>query len=385
MYISKFGFKIVILFLVFCLMGRFLFPYGDEPDIIVRGPELIESKEFWNLYSYFPKYVNNIDYYSFLFEKQAFTDLWHTVNNSFFKNFDVNFLRYCVTIIIFLPLLWALIFRKRFMTLMSLLNFKLNENEWNLRLDSLCLSILYSGIIYYSGLFSIEQFTLVLSLYIYLFWGNYIFVAIFFGFIAAIDLGNSMVLLTFILIALFFNYLGVKKRKIKLVYLAIVGFIAVALILGTSFLAYTQQISFLSERSRNMALLEEYGGYRDKYPIVLRPFITLMTSIFLSPSGIKVVLVYLIFVVGIGKYILEIIKVKQTDKIYKNNILQLSAITTILFFVFLFPNYANAKYYIFMMPFFMSSVLQYFKRENVAIFLTLCNVVLFLHLFLYNL
>ncbi|WP_129534676.1 hypothetical protein [Chryseobacterium sp. 3008163] len=96
MYISKFGFKLVVLFIVFCLLGRFLFPYGDEPDIMVRGPELIEETGFWNLYKYFPEYVNNIDY-SFYYEKQNFSDLWNNINNSFSKTLEINF---CVFLLI---------------------------------------------------------------------------------------------------------------------------------------------------------------------------------------------------------------------------------------------------------------------------------------------
>ncbi len=387
MYISKFGLKIVILFIIFCLIGRFLFPYGDEPDIYARGDELINEAGFWNLYSYFPEYFNKVDYYYFFinFQKQSFTSLWHHIDNTFAKNFDINMLRYFITMFLFLPLFWIIIFRKRFIKLMTFLKFKQESADWNLKLDSLCLSLLYSGLIYYSGLFSIEQFTLILSLYIFLFWGNYLFISIFFAMIAFIDLGNSMVLLSFMLIAFYFHYIAVVKKKVKLVYISILCILALALILGTSFLTYIEFIPFLAQKSKNMILLEEFEGYRDKYPIILRPFITWMTSIFLTPSGIKVVLVYILFLIGIGNYVWKIIKVKSNDKIFKNNILLLSALTTILFFVFLFPNYANAKYYIFMVPFFMLSILQYFNREKVMLFLTMCNIILFLHLFLYNL
>lgn len=384
MYISKFGFKLVVLFIVFCLLGRFLFPYGDEPDIMVRGPELIEETGFWNLYKYFPEYVNNIDY-SFYYEKQNFSDLWNNINNSFSKTLEINFLRFFINIIILSPMLWALVFRDRFIKVMSLLKFKLTNQEWNLRLDSLSLSLIYSGIIYYSGLFSIEQFTLVLSLYIFLFWGNYIFVSIIFIFIASVDLGNSMILLIFIFIALYFSFLGRKKKSLKLIYLSMAGMLGLALILGIASLSYIQYIPFLAKKSQGMLALEEYGGYRDKYPILLRPFITLMTSIFMTPTGIKVVLVYLMFLVGIFKFIIKLINVNQGERIFKENILLLSSVTTLLFFVFLFPNYANAKYYIFMVPFFISSILQYFSRNKIMLFFVTCNIVLFLHLFLYGL
>ncbi|AYM99961.1 hypothetical protein [Chryseobacterium sp. 3008163] len=233
-------------------------------------------------------------------------------------------------------MLWALVFRDRFIKVMSLLKFKLTNQEWNLRLDSLSLSLIYSGIIYYSGLFSIEQFTLVLSLYIFLFWGNYIFVSIIFIFIASVDLGNSMILLIFIFIALYFSFLGRKKKSLKLIYLSMAGMLGLALILGIASLSYIQYIPFLAKKSQGMLALEEYGGYRDKYPILLRPFITLMTSIFMTPTGIKVVLVYLMFLVGIFKFIIKLINVNQGERIFKENILLLSSVTTLLFLFFYF-------------------------------------------------
>ena len=61
----------------------------------------------------------------------------------------------------------------------------------------------------------------------------------------------------------------------------------------------------------------------------------------------------------------------------------LSSITCILIFVFIFPTYANAKYYLFVLPFLLLPSLKIFKIKNILLVFVIMNILIILNIMLY--
>ena len=132
-------------------------------------------------------------------------------------------------------------------------------------------------------------------------------------------------------------------------------------------------------------------GVVEKYPLILRPIITYMSFIFLTPAKIKIIPLYIIFFIFLFKYFINNIKkVLLINKItfknknyFKKLLIFISSIYFILCIVFLLPSYAFSKYYIFMTPFFLYAIIDFYREENMRKFFLLSNLLVFFNLLLY--
>ena len=145
------------------------------------------------------------------------------------------------------------------------------------------------------------------------------------------------------------------------------------------------QLDFLPDKflSKVEAISNSFNNSEllTKYPVFLRPVITFMTFVFMTPAGIKVPLMYILF--GLFTLILSLKVFKsRNDNI---DIFWFTPMSIILFFTFIFPTYANAKYYIFMMPFFVYAALGYYSRKSILILFCFSSVFVFLSLIMYRL
>ena len=61
----------------------------------------------------------------------------------------------------------------------------------------------------------------------------------------------------------------------------------------------------------------------------------------------------------------------------------LVAVSTILSFVFIFPTYGNAKYYVFMLPFIFSLSLNVYSKNTIIKFVLFLNFILMSFLIMY--
>ena len=291
--VSSFGLVSSLFFIIFSFLGRVLFPFGDEPDFTVRAPRVIFGEHpWWSPYSIFHDLLANLEVVSTCSIEASATSMWMSIGTNCTENIEQIIVRFILTILVAFPLLYAITMRKSFVTMMYFLNFKLSAKEWNYRLDALSLSILIPSMIYYFGIFAEEQFTLVLSLFIFLFWGSWILTTFIFSLVMYIDLGNSIVLLTFILFGLFFTFIS-KKINIKVSITLMLSIVFIAFILGFSFLTYLENISLLASKAE--AMYNKGLGFENKYPVILRPVVTYMTGVFMTPSGVKMIFLYLVY------------------------------------------------------------------------------------------
>ena len=381
--ISKFGILSSLLFIIFSFLGRFLYPFGDEPDFIIRAPRVLNGEHpLWSPYYIFHDFLQNITTVSTCKIESSRTSLWAVIDSfTCTESLEQILIRFFLTILIVSPLLYAITFRKSFIKLMKIFFLKRSNIEWNNKLDALSLTLIFPSITYYLGVFAEEQFTLLLSLMIFLFWDSVIIVLGLLSMIMYIDLGNSIVVLTFIIFAVFFQFLQ-KKISLKFSIFTMIGTVLIALILGYTLLTYLVHISFIANKAE--AMYNKALGFDNKYPILLRPIITFISGIFMTPSGIKIIPIYILY--GF-MFLVSLKKIYSRHNVLEKNniILFYVSFTTILFFVFLFPDYSFAKYYVFMIPFIFSPLLSIYTKKNILITISLTQLIVFIQLLLFRL
>jgi|GEM_PF-1423493 len=392
--LSKLGVLCVLSFIILSFVARILFPFGDEPDFAVRAEKVINgSHPFWSPYSIFSSLVDLLDYDSkCLIISTPISFYVYISPDSCIQPLEQISLRWFLMIIIALPLLLGVVLRgpRAFLRY-----FGGNSSAPNIddRKNALAVSLVFPGVIYYLGVLAEEQFVLVLSLLMFLFWQYKLAVFILVALIMTIDLGNSIVIGGFVVMAVFYGFLhNILSLKI-IIYLLVIQ-VVVAYLIGPSILGVTSYVAFLAEKSDAMAVAIEGGGHIEKYPVLLRPVITFMTFIFFTPAYVKVPLLYILVSVIV---IYTFIRIKKKSYKLKKNpvrsnvglegdlLLFSVSVALILTFVFMFPTYGNAKYYVFMTPFLMALFLQVYRAIDMLYFMCFCNFIVFLYLLIYRL
>ena len=395
---SRFGVITVLLFILFSLMYRILLPFGDEPDFRVRTFYLITNEHNWfSPYYWVAPILKKLSTSLNCVISADPLSLWAKIYSPrCSESLTQILLRFSTTMFVVSPLLLVSIFRRRFYLIINTIGIKFTFLDLSKRLDILGLSLMLPGMLYYLGLLTHEQFTLVLSLFIFIFWGKIIIVTGLLMLISISDLGNAVVVFAFICLAYSFLWI-IRRFGLKVGILAMITLVIASLIVGYTALQFFEKISFLAEKTRQMENQGALGGYRDKYPLLLRPIITFLTATFMTPSGIKVVLVNAMLGIGFIYSCVRIYKEYFVKKflwqynfeinflIFQNEIiLAMSALTTIVCFVYLFPEYGNAKYYMFLVPFIITPIIQIISKLKFLRFLVSCSSLVVITLFMYH-
>jgi hypothetical protein len=382
--VSYFGLISVVSFIILAFIGRIVFPFGDEPDWIVRAPQvLFDEHPIWSPYSLFSSWFNLLDIDASRCQVNAGAlSLWAYIPQACSESFSQVVVRWFTMVFVLLPLILILIFRWGFIQAMNLLNVKLSSLEWNLRIDTLGISLVFPGMLFYLGVLAEEQLFLVGALYIFLFWGFWKVIFVLLIFLLAIDFGNSIVAIFYVLSMLFF----IKLRNVSrnLFFLGISLFVFFALFVDYRILEFFIQLDFLPEdfNAKSESMFNAFDGSEllTKYPILLRPVVTFISFIFMTPSGVKVPLLYIVYFLLFSFISMRTLRIECA----KLDLYWFVPLAVIVFFVFLFPTYANAKYYIFMMPFFIYVALRLYDRAKVLLISSSSSLFVFLSLLMYR-
>ena len=367
----KFKYIFFIMFILLFSIYKILLPFGDEPDFFVRSMRyLYNNDNFISPYIFIDSLVDKLNIKSSCeFNSSSFTFL----SGLNFKNCSQGFeqILYRVLIQIYLSIpIFIIIIR-------SLV--RRNDECFNKKVDSFLLSILTPSYLYYFGVLGVESFMLLVSSLLLFFKdkNKWIMFLICF-YVMAIDIGDSFVLLFFVLSYFSIEY-SLKHKGLFFTKSIMLIILLLAFIFGTDLLSIFTHIGVVDDKLFSINSAYATGSSQNKYPVLLRPIITYMTLVFATAWSVKSVVAY-IFVGGLLIY--SSIKAR---KIYLD-IDFYSALYTpifvILFFVFMFPTYANAKYYVFMMPFFMFSLLYIHSRNNIVFCIILTNVIVIFSLFM---
>ncbi|NRP37548.1 hypothetical protein XMA121_000133 [Marinobacterium sp. xm-a-121] len=377
--VSRSGISVVVFFLLFVFLFRALVPVGDEPDWNVRTNELLDEKyPLWFPYNWTFAVSGFFDTDSRGCEINASPmSFWGSISESCFDGFEQVAKRSLITIFVVSPFLLLLIFRGFFAPLLLSMNKAMSRYEYQLRLNSLGNCLVFPGVIYYLGLLSVEQFFLAASFAVFLLWGNFLIVGFLLWMLFAIDFGNAMVVTVFVLLVLGLQF-SIRRIGLSLTFFVATGILSVVYFVGfrlltvffddpNAVLAGTVVAGKAEAIYEAMAL----GGYREKYPAILRPIISFMSGVFMTPTGLKSIFAYIVAVIGL--YALFLRTLKRLGGIDEECRAKLGSFLTaplllILFFTFLIPTYANAKYYIFALPFLMYVAVSVFGSRSVFMF-----------------
>ncbi len=357
---SRFGLRITLAFCMLALAFRWTLPFGDEPDFTVRAVELVEV-EFpaWTPYYWLSGELQHLNVFSSCAIMASPTELLAQIDGaSCGEGMGQVLGRTVLMVLLASPVLLVVAWRGVGLAALRA-TVKGQSYELNQRLDALGLSLLVPGMIFYFGLLSHEQLTLLISLFVFFFWGNWFIVAGLLALIGSLDLGNAVIVAAFLVVHAIITW-AVAKLGLKWATVLVGGLLASAYVSGAEGLTYIRYLSLLESKADAILQKSLDADFFDKYPLILRPVITFMTGIFMTPSGVKIFPLYVVYGVGLLVMLNRLRKIHGAGPLLSS---MLSVSTTIMFFSFLLPDYANAKYYIFLAPFILYAALTVFSRE----------------------
>lgn len=354
-------------------------------------------------------------------------------------------IRLTILFVLLMPLFFLIIFKNFTYKIFSLakINKNLTFEHIDERINVIGLTLLFPSIIYSIGVLSNEQLVLIVSLFIFLFYNSLLLIPILI-YLIFLDLGNAIVILSFVffsylnlIIFKFFNLKVTIIINILVVFASIIFGYYVYNILYSLFNIffdlnikpfdfdsnYSQfnsnvyeldpgsKISIISDQYKenidlgkfehfpifneliskiiNMEFELKTSGEADKYPLFFRPIITYLSFIYYPPSGLKTPFVF-IFFTPIFLYSIYLLIKKQVIFNKNNSNIEnqisinfLSSITCILIFVFIFPTYANAKYYLFVLPFLLLPILKIYKIKHILLVFVIMNILIISNILLY--
>lgn len=392
---SRYGLYCTLAFIFWTVLMRFVLPFGDEPDFTVRAVELVEEDghPLWVPYYWMGGLLNELQVESACEPDASPISIWgHIDSGACTEPLEQIIIRVAVVLLCSAPLLWVIVYRRTLHRLLRVVGLRVEASELNERLDALGTTLLIPGMVYYLGLLSHEQFTLVVSLLISVVWGSWSLVLGLAAFTMSLDLGNGVIVFSFlalyVVIAVIWRLSGFKGVGIFLF-----GLATLAIVGGYELLNYVQLVPFLANKAEAIFVKSLTAGFLDKYPTALRPAITYITGIFMTPSGIKAVPVQLMFAAAITVGLWRLFsRLQRTTTVPSEADVSLTprpsqiaratqllptiaALTTVLSFSLLLPDYANAKYYMFLAPFFARPLLMVYGRQSRLLFMNGCFIV----------
>lgn len=399
----------LLLFIIF--LSRYFYPYGYEPDFWIRAPNyVLNTKETWNPIDFgFDDNIRNI--LSFIFQKlsvvsncnsslESFKDhligkqnvntpmgIWQIIDHyTCTQNFNQILLRLSLYAILFSPFWFFLIF---------LSYFKKHETKVFDNTLSICISLFFPSMIFYTGVLSKEQIVLLFSLFLILF--RHSPISIFFLIIIIlIDFGNGFFVSIFyfgnILLKLLFIYTNI------LIYISILIFSCLLAYLISTDILYFINLYFENYLPAFLnifidGILDHHyvDGFSDKYPLFFRPIITFMSFNYFTPGNIKVIPLYLLSFVYliILFYNCIFVKLSKSNSINRKKLIMkilevVNIFAIILITVFILPAYCNAKYYIFLLPILFSLALEIYSYHKIIIFNIFANLIVLINLAMYR-
>ena len=363
---------------------------GDEPDFAVRSSQILEIlKYIFKDFQYVDQStwapIDNCDTNSI----KNFSYLLYSIDNFDCKITIFQVLKkFLLKIFIVSPILITL-----FVSIQKYENSNLKKNS-----EVIFISLFSTGIIYFTSLLSHEILTLTISLLMIFFWNRIYINILIIGLISLIDIGNSIVILSFFIIYLYIKFL--KKFFTSYIFFGIISLFIIKFLLLNYFFEflYLLQNFELYEKIpsigknylRHIDLHHFYNAENfDKYPIYFRPIITLLTSIYFTPKYVTSILLVLLyffaFLIIIYKFASFKFIINFEDKIQTEFLIYtIAAFFTIMIFTTTIPAYSNAKYYMFMLPFIIKFLSFHINIKKIYNFYILNLLILIFSLSLYR-
>jgi hypothetical protein len=391
----------LLLFLIILFFSFFFFPKSDEPDWLLKSKKVLNNADHYspllnrniNIYNILPpslKNVYNLNNINCVIEKKPYS-FYNKINIQCINSYSEIFKRFLIALFSSLPILFFFIFYKKIYYFINSIN-KLSLSIYKRDKEIIGLSILFPSVIYYLGILSNEAFVLSLSLLLFVFRFDNLILSLLIFSILLIDVGSAIICASyFILIKLFLFFFNNKKIYNIIFFLLI--FLIIVFFFRKYFITFLDFIPILSSWSKEINIYMELSQLDKKYPIILRPIITYFGLIFMLPSMTKVIILYCIFTFFLLLYFNKSFKFfygkrlvcNKIDKSSENFILFFLSLFFILCLIFLYPVLAFAKYFIFLIPFFLNSIIDFYKISKICLLLIISNLIIFTHLLIFRL
>lgn len=395
--ISKFSLIAYGFFITSFFLMRILIPFGDEPDFEVRLKRLqfseqISAFDIHRYVNFFPKISQDE---TCIYESGS-SSIWAKISSECLE-LNLNVVPYKLFHVLFLtcPIFLLAIFREQAYRLFF---DSLGESflDWGRKLDASILGILIPSSVYAFSFISQEVFSYSLLFLLLIICRSYLLTSFLLFWILNLDFGAFLVLGMFLSCRMLLMALS-KKIGIKLTILFAGVLVFWVFVIGGLFLEFLVQLNLQSKFSEIYDAIVSKEAY-DKYPLFFRPIMAIMSLVFMSASGIKSIVLYIIFVLFLSYFMPRVIYCHTL----KNNISLssgcckllceetepavigfFSVIVTIFCIIFIAPTHVNAKYYIFMMPFVIHPFLYFFSRYSILHIVIFASVILYLNIGFY--
>lgn len=390
------------IFLVLILLGRFLFPLGDEPDYGIKLAAILNydgRDGFFRNMMYFFYSETAIDHNCVVLSDKF--SLYSSIPISCIDSMYSIVLRSIITAFFAFICYLPIVFRKHtYMILRKFLGYKVGARDYDFRCDLVSIAFLIPSSIYYSGIAGLEQIVFFLSLWFILFLGSFLLMLLLILVVFSLDQGNAYV----------WAYCALAVPCLRYIYLRFGGLFWIwfsALILLVCYLLSLQLVGILCQFFYKAAIVYEhystvYSDVYTAYPIFLRPIITFMSFVFMTPSFVKVPFLYVVFFFFIFIFPFKLYRfaILRNGKLgsrayYLYSRLSeheirfiivsfVSLLVVVVGIVFMLPGHANYKYFTFLSPFFMILFFYFFKGYwRVLAFMCLINSIFFFNILAY--
>ncbi|MBT5398944.1 hypothetical protein HOL24_00220 [bacterium] len=378
---SKFGGFLAAVFLLFIIMGKIFFPFGDEPDFDRRVDRLYNDSAL--------SFFLNDEAESELLnlkctQSSSRPDISFSIStNCIDQNLSTFVDRIFYTLLVVSPLVLLMFFRRFFYYALKS-NKHITYCDWNRRLDAISLTLIFPSAIYFLGLFSREVVTTAISLLLLLFWGRRLIVTAILLVIYYIDSGNAVPVIFFTITLLLYDLFSKKTYRPYLI--ALISFLIISFSYFFSDYLIFYIVQNFNFNKMNMLYNSIFlDGHHDKYPILLRSVITYISLVFMTAEGVKslplliITTLFLLYLVAIGifkktKFIL------RSDKSYVLPVF--AGITTIFFITITFPTHSYGKYYLFLLPFVAYALLFFYNKAYLAMIFIGFTILMFVAIIL---
>ncbi|QQZ29923.1 hypothetical protein HMY34_14785 [Thiothrix subterranea] len=365
---SKYGLYSFTAFIIFSLFGRILFVPGDEPDFEVKSMQMLDFYKEYNL-DFFLIHLTDTSC-SYQHDPKS---IFFTITDCYDNTHNV-LKRTLWLLIISFPLFFFLLKKEK----------TLSNLDYIARKKTLIAIMPFPSIIYFSGLYSNEQTTLLLSLFIFLFWDKFLIKLLLLTLITVIDVGNGIVVLFFITNVYFLNTINHKaSKKITRIILTLL----VSILLTYLFPLLIDFSTLFTNKVYSILSVIDSGGYNSELSPIIRPIITFTSIIFMTSAYIKAPISYAFLLIALLYSIsLKAVLIKKESSLISlsPSVSIYSSILTILLITLSIPTYSYGKYYAFLIPFIFYYFQQKHDQSRILLFSIFLSITVFLHLAFYR-
>ncbi|MDO6639189.1 hypothetical protein Q4557_04315 [Shewanella sp. 5_MG-2023] len=354
-------------------------PFGSEPDFLHRINKIVSGERSLSAEFLFYFY-GGFDWNPTCAYTYSMSSITGNVDGFMCgETLEQKFIRWLLQVSYFIPF-FIIVFKMYLLKNLGILK----NNELEFRFVALFSSLTFPSLIYFTGVAAEEQITLFLSLFISVFIRNLFVTLLLLFLIFFVEIGTAMVVSLFLLNYFFYHFI-LKKASIKFIEILSLFLIVICFIFKMQLLTILFYLPIIGNKVMviyNAYTLTSYADVVDKYPLLFRPLMTFISGVFMTPHGIKVILLY-----PIVFYFLIRLYLKSRRYAYDYNA-KSGYVTLLLIFtfitctVFVLPGYSNAKYYIFVLPFILQNAIAIYGFKPVVHFSIFCSIVVCIQLVL---